>query len=258
MRNITKTILKNRIILLILGLQICGALTFATVNPKYLYGTEDNLFYFWRYGAFSLFGIIGGIICYFIPFESMNKYLKNTVKWTIVTIVSLSAAIFLFHLFFYYSDGLVLKESTQAWLDPKAYINSSGYLIMKNMKIREMAQLFGGHNIGFDKLFANESILSYIIGTLGWILFGVVIFLSVALAYNMFIQGMKIKMPLCRFIAIATWVYIVFSFLWNSMMIFNLIPFAEIHFPFLSYDRFSLVFDLCLMGIFVRMTTLEN
>lgn len=248
--------MKNKIIiLLIIALQICGAITFATINAKYIYGTTDNLFYLWRYGAFSLFGIVGGVASGFIPLERIGRFYNKTVKWTVITIASLAMLLFLFDLFFYYSDCLALKDHVLAWLDPTAYANSNGYLIVKNMQIREGAQIFGGQDIGFTKPFVSEMVLSYLIGTFGWILFGMVILLAAFLTYIMFIQSLEIQIPICRFIAMAILLYMAFSFLWNIAMVFNLVPLTSSHFPFLSYDRFSLVFDLCLMGVFIRMGT---
>lgn len=246
--------MKNKIIIvLILALQICGAITFATINAKYLYGTSDDLFYFWRYGAFSLFGIIGGVVCYFIPLEKADRFYNKAVKRTIIAIASLAALLFILNLFFYFNDGLTLKDSVNAWLNPAAYANSNGYLILKNLQIREAAQLFGGQDIGFNGLFVNEMVLSYIIGTLGWVFFGIVLLSATFLSYTMLARSLKIQIPICRLIAVSIWVYITFSFIWNVCTVFNLVPFASCHFPFLSYDRFSLVFDLCLMGIFIRM-----
>lgn len=258
MRNITNTIQKNKmILLLILSLQICGAITFATVNAKYLHGKSDNLFYFWRYGAFSLFGIISGMICSTIPFEKMGQFYNKTVKWVAIMFALLAVSLFLFDLFFYYDHGFILKDCTLAWLDPIAYANSNGYLIVRNMQIREDAQLLGGQGIGFTGIFVSEMVLSYIIGTCGWILFGMVVFLAVCLMFKMFIRSIRIEITICRFIAMAIWVYIAFSFLWNIAMVFNIMPLTSSHFPFVSYDRFSLVFDLCMMGIFIRMITVN-
>lgn len=243
------------IILIILAIQICGAITFTAVNAKYLYGTTDNLFYLWRYGAFSLIGIAAGIICSFIPLEKIDRFFNKAVKWTFVTIVILAVLLYLFDLFFYYDHGLVLKERILVWLDPDAYANSNGYIIMINRQIREGAQLFGGRDIGFIKLFVNDMILSYMIGTSGWVLFGAVILLSTLLVLKMSTESFKIEIPICRFIAMTIWIYIAVSFLWNIAMVFNIMPLTNSHFPFLSYDRSSLVFDMCLMGIFIRMAT---
>ncbi len=259
MNKIIQIIIKNKSILLpVFILQICGIITFATMNTKELYGKWDHLFYFWRYGAFSLYGLIGGILCCFIPIEKLDRFFNKTVKRLIIVFAALAAVIFLADLFFYYSDGLVLKQRVLAWLDPLAYKYRNGYWAFRNQQIREAAQLLGGEDMVFIKSFAHDMVLGYIIGTFGWLKFGLVGFLALFLSYRMLKQVLCMNRPSYRFMATGIWIYITASFLWNIAMVFNWMPLGRSHFPFVSYARFYLIFDWCILGVFMRLTSIEG
>jgi cell division protein FtsW (lipid II flippase) len=74
----------------------------------------------------------------------------------------------------------------------------------------------------------------------------------------MFIKRLKTAIPICKFIASVILLYIVFSFIGNVAMLYNWLPVTGFHFPFVSYNRFTLIFDLCLMGILIRMTDIGS
>lgn len=244
-----RIILKSKYIIIpIFALQLCGAIIFSTVNAKYLYGTDDNLFYFWRYGAFSLLGIIGGIACSFIPIEKFNQFFNKTLKWGVAVILLL-----FYGLYWLCNNFYSIPHRISLWLDP--YIDSmgAGYGIINRHEIFKSAQLFGGVHKGVNAYDANYYILSYTTQSLGLVMFFVLIVIMLVLVICMFIEHKKITEPLCKFISFVIFLYITFSFAFNMAMTFNWLPLTSFHFPFISYDRYSLIFDLCIIGVFIRM-----
>lgn len=245
-----KTIFKSKfIIVLILVLQLCGAIIFSTINAKYLYGTDNNLFYFWRYGAFSLFGIIGGIACYFIPIERLNRFFNKTIKWIVVLISTL-----LYGLYWLDNNFYSIPHRISIWLNAYSDPTGAGYGVINRHEILQSAQIYGGVDKGVNAYEINNYILSYIAQRLGLVMFCVIIAIMVILVIFMFIERKKITVPLCKFISLVIFLYITISFTFNIAMAFNWLPITNFHFPFISYDRFTLIFDLCLMSIFIRMT----
>jgi Bacterial cell division membrane protein len=252
-----KTMLRNKyIIILILALQLCGAIIFSTVKAKYLYGTNDNLFYFWRYGAFSLFGIIGGIACYFIPLEKLDRIFSKPIR-QIITVT----ALLLYGLYWIGNNFYTLPYRISIWLDPYIDPNGAGYGIIHRIGVLQSAHIFGGIDAEINTHVSSEYILCYTAQRLGLVMICAVIVIMVVLVIFMFTICNKIAVPLCKFISFIILLYITFSFVWNIAATFNWLPVSSSHFPFISYNRFTLIFDLCMMGIFIRMTTvgiLEN
>jgi cell division protein FtsW (lipid II flippase) len=245
-----KTILKSKSILVpIIALQLCGAIIFSTVNAKYLYGTDDNLFYFWRYGAFSLFGIIGGIACYFIPVEKINRFFSKTVKWGVAAI-----SLLLYGLYWLDNNFYSIPHRISIWLDPYIDPKGAGYGIINRHEILQSAQIFGGVDKGVNAYDINNYILSYTTQRLGLVMFCIIIVIMAVLVIFMFTARKKITVPLCKFISFVIFLYITLSFALNITMTFNWLPVTNFHFPFISYDRFTLIFDLCMISVFIRMT----
>ncbi len=232
-----------------MSLQLCGAVIFSTVNAKYLYGTEDPLFYLWRYCVFSLFGIIGGTVFYLIPVEKFNPYFNKSLKW-IITVVPL-----VFYMLYWLDNNLyAIPQRISIWLNPYTDPMGAGYGVIQRLEGLQSARIFGGVHTGLDGNDAGRYVLSYTTQRLGLVMLSLIVAIMLVLIIFMFAAWRKTTVHLCKFIAFIIFLYITFSFAGNIAMTFNLLPVRVLHFPFVSYLRFTLVFDLCLTGLFIRVT----
>lgn len=252
--NIIKRLLNSKSILIpILTLQLCGAVILFNTNTRYLYGTNDPLFYLWRYGSFSLFGIISGTACYLIPFEKLNSYFSKPDKW-IITVVSL-----LFYGLYWLDNNLyAMPHKISVWLNPYMDSQGAGYGIIQRLEVFQSAKIFGGVHTGLSGNNAGRYVLSYTAQSLGLAMLSLVVAIMLVLITFMFAAWRKTTVQLCKFIAFIIFLYITLSSAGNIAMVFNLLPVASFHFPFISYNKLTLIFDLCLMGVFIRATGIET
>lgn len=248
--NIIKRPLNNKSILIpILALQLFGALIFSNTDIRYLYGINDPMFYLWRYGSFSLIGFIGGSVCYLIPFEKLNPYFNKPLK-LIITFVSL----LIYGLYWLDNNFYAMPHKISLWLNPYIDPKGAGYGIIQRLEIFKSAKIFGGVHTGLNGNGTGSFILSHTAQNLGLAMVFLIVISTLILIILMFAACRKTTVQLCKFIAFIIFLYITFSFAQNIAMTFNLLPVTSFHFPFISYNRFTLVFDLCIMGVFIKVT----
>lgn len=249
-----KLLSKNIFILsIIFALQICVGIIYSTVDSVYLYGTDDDRFYLWRFGAFSLFGVLVGAAVGRIPLEKLNRFWGGPQKWILSTIIAASVVLpCLSYILSSYG-----RRALSVWLNPSSDPDGSGYLYLYKSSMLRMSSLIGGSYSNLPPGYAKNDILVYAVSSIGIIPAYLIIVLGLALLAAFIFQYKMISVPICKYISALIVIYFAYAVIANSLSTFNMLPYNNSHFPFVSYDKFTLVFDMCLVGIFMRMTMAE-
>jgi len=234
------------------ALQSCALITFSTVNAKNLYGTNDGFFFFWRYLAFSVLGIVGAAVSYYIPIERVNRFWTKSKKRIASGVIAFGAVIGWFIAIT--TDSVYLRQ-LQLWMNPNIDPSNSGWEFLHRHDILTAAQWFGGNDPIEASGYMNGRILQYILTRLGLAMFLFVFILMVMLLAFMAAKRLKMKkynVPFNNFLATLIITFYTICFISNVARLFHWLPVYWMSLPFVSYDRVMLVVNLCLLGLFLR------
>lgn len=240
--------MKPAIWLIPMALMLCAAAIYLTVDASYLYGTDDNLFYFWRFGAFSLFGLAGGAACCCLPLEKLGRFWNMRKK---IIITSAIAALAILYCMARLSSPSVQRALT-IWLDPNMDPEGAGYMYLHKFAFIQGATAFGGTYHNLRPGATSRDILSYALRSIGIVPTLIIVALGITLIATLLAAYMKMPSSISKYVSALILLYFSYHVVVNTLSSLRLLPYNNAHFPFVSYNRVTLIFDLCLLGVFAR------
>jgi cell division protein FtsW (lipid II flippase) len=114
--------------------------------------------------------------------------------------------------------------------------------------------LAGGEYNYLSPYSASWFILTYSFLSIGIIPALFIIGLGIAFIILLIIKYKKMAESTDKYIAGLILIYFTYNIIANILTVFGFGIYNSSHFPFLSYGRFTLIFDLCLTGILMRTT----
>ncbi|MHC1746958.1 MAG: FtsW/RodA/SpoVE family cell cycle protein [Cellulosilyticaceae bacterium] len=138
--------------------------------------------------------------------------------------------------------------------DPKG----AGYQVIQLQKMRESASLVGNgglnaHPIGYFPEPLQDTILTFILGSMGWVASGILVFMITMVVIRMFRAAMKIQDSYGRLVNLSIATLFSIQFIDNIAMNLGLFPLVGVSLPFVSCSGTSIIIDIALIGIFLNV-----
>lgn len=222
-----------------------SALAYGQVDGAYLYGTDDSLFFLWRYGFYGLVSLGCVVLGARLPLYKLARFWNRiwAVALGIVCYVPV-VAFLLEEIWFYVHSGRVAL-----WWGPNTKPLDIGYLYAFKVDSFAQVKLLGTSVVEVDQytitnLFGDFCL--YVLGLLPTLLlFGALLTMMGILIW----RTMRSKDKFTRFVCGYILLYFTSNILVNTLFALNASPFIPSLFVFVSYSpKYQLLWGL-LLGV---------
>lgn len=149
-------------------------------------------------------------------------------------------------------------ERIAVFLDPTLDPLGAGYMPLNMQTIREAASLIGDR--GFQTLSiqylpepAHDVILTFIIGSMGWLVAALLIGLVSLMLLRMTRASFKIQEQYGRLLAFSITLFFGVQLGYNIAMNLGVVPLVGMSLPFVSYGGTNLIVNMAMMGLFLSI-----
>lgn len=149
-------------------------------------------------------------------------------------------------------------ERLKFWLYPELDPMGSGYQPLQMQIIRENASLIGSGGFNAHPIESlpepiYDTVLTFIVGSMGW-LAGVLLILIIGfMIIRMFSAAMKVQESYGRLVTLSIAAMFTMQFVYNIAMNLGYVPLTGMPLPFVSYGGSNLVINAAMMGIFLSV-----
>ncbi|MGL6174586.1 MAG: FtsW/RodA/SpoVE family cell cycle protein [Cellulosilyticaceae bacterium] len=205
-------------------------------------------------------GVILGIIFIIIltahliisPRIEDRKRLLSILYGTVFGIASIGIT------FLMYLKGDYLIERIQMFMHPEWDPRGAGFMPSIMQSIREHSTLIGDGGFSMVDIRnlpepTNDLIFTFILGSMGWLIGLLIIFVITCIIGRMFFAALKITDYYGKLLCISIASLFTIQFVYNIAMNLGYLPQIGVALPFVSYQGISIIIDMGLVGLFLSV-----
>ncbi len=222
-----------------------SALAYTQVDGSYLYGTDDNLFFFWRYGFYGLLSLGCVALGAWLPLYKLARFWKGIRAVVLGIVCYLPVAYYwVEEVWFYVHSGRVAL-----WWGPNTEPDGMGYLYAFKEASFSQVKVLGTSNVAVNQSIVTDLFGDFCLYVLGFLptllLFGALLSMMGVLIWRTAHRKDKFTRFVCGYILL----YFTSNSLLNTLFALNASPFVPSLFVFVSYSpKYQLLWGL-LLGV---------
>lgn len=149
-------------------------------------------------------------------------------------------------------------DRLRTFINPELDPLGAGYQPMQAKIIRENASILGGggfeaHPIGYLPEPTSDTIFTFILGSMGWLVGGLLIVMIACVIIRMFKSAMKIQEGYGKLVNLSIATLFTLQFIGNIGMNLGVLPLMGVSLPFVSYGGTGMVVNGALIGVFLSV-----